>query len=77
LNFLGLWDTSIVCTYIVIFWIKMFILSRKSMSERGRISNFLNKFLYETLLLQPMIILIIFSCILNIEFPQVYVNHSS
>ena len=52
------------------------------MSERGKISNSLNKFLHETLLLQPMIIPIIFFCALNIfkqygEFPQVYVNSSS
>jgi hypothetical protein len=33
------------------------------MSERGEISNFLNKFLHETRLLQQIIILIHYSCV--------------
>ena len=42
---------------------------------KGKILNFLNKFLHETLLPHPIIILIVFSCMLKIvelcdEFPQ-------
>src|SRR5215475_13283259 len=60
---------------------KCLLFTTKSISERiycdvrGKISNLLNRFLHETLLLQPIMILIILFCILNIivlwgEFPQ-------
>ena len=72
------------CTFSMILWIQsknIFVFNYKEhkwediLKYKVRISNLLNRFLHETLFLQPIIILIILFCILNIfilwgEFPQ-------